>query len=126
MSRVPKYDLRVDPSRSMRDITAEVEGLLAGLEETSRRGGALLASELIAQVVGRDPGFRGSSVALRIQLRGDTVRMEASGPEGSSRPRSAVDPLADWGRFVLDRLAHRWGVGGEPQRAIWAEIERGR
>ncbi len=126
MSRLPSYDLRVDPSRSMKDIATEVERLLAGLEETSRRGGALLASELIAQVVGRDPGYRGSSVDLKIQLRDDTVRMEATEPAETSHSRRAIDPLADWGPFILDRLAHRWGVGGEPERAIWAEIERNR
>jgi hypothetical protein len=43
------HHLRVDPSRSMKAIVGEVEALLGGLEESSRRSGALLASELIAQ-----------------------------------------------------------------------------
>ena len=124
-----KHDLRVDPRRSMKAVTNEVEALLGGLEETSRRSTALMASELIAQVVGRDPGWHGEAVGLTVQLREDVVRMEASGPvapsaRAGSDPGSAADPLADWGRFILDRLADRWGVRGDAQRAIWAEVAR--
>ena len=123
------HKLRVDPSRSMRAVTAEVEALLGGSAQTAVPGGALLASELIAQVVGRDPRFHGASVDLTIQLREDAIRMEAAGPtapsvrEGSDL-RSVTDPLADWGSFILDRLADRWGVQGGTRPAIWAEIER--
>jgi hypothetical protein len=123
------HNLRVDPSRSMKAITDEVETLLDGLEEASLRSGALLASELIAQVVGRDPGFRGGPVGLTIHVREGVVRMEATGPAApsagvNSNHASPPDPLADWGPFILDRLADRWGVHGRPHQAIWAEIRR--
>jgi hypothetical protein len=123
------HNLRVDPDRSMRAITAEVETLLDGLEEASLRSGALLASELIAQVVGRDPEFQGEPVGLTIHVRQGIVRMEATGPRPpsvgvSSNGDSPRDPIADWGSFILDRLADRWGVNGRPQQAIWAEIRR--
>jgi len=113
----------------MKAITDEVETLLNGLEEASLRSSALLASELIAQVVGRDPGFQGEPVGLTIHVREAVVRMEATGPaapslEVSSNHGSPPDPLADWGSFILDRLADRWGVSGRPQQAIWAEIKR--
>jgi hypothetical protein len=113
----------------MKAITDEVETLLDGLEEASLRSGALLASELIAQVVGRDPEFRGEPVGLTIHVRERVVRMEATGPAppsagGNSNHGSAPDPLADWGSFILDRLADRWGVCGLPRRAVWAEIRR--
>lgn len=113
----------------MRAVTAEVETLLGGSGRTEVPGGALLASELIAQVVGRDPRFRGDGVDLTIQLREDAVRMEASGPAvpsvgGKPDPGSAADPLADWGSFILDRLADRWGMRGGARPSIWAEIER--
>jgi hypothetical protein len=113
----------------MKAIAEEVETLLDGLEEASLRSGALLASELIAQVVGRDPGFRGEPVGLTIHVREGVVRMEATGPSAPSagaeaNSDSAPDPLADWGPFILDRLADRWGVHGRPRQAIWAEIRR--
>jgi hypothetical protein len=113
----------------MKAVTQEVEALLDGLEEGRARSGALLASELLAQVVGRDPGFRGEPVTLTIRLCEDVVRMEAAGSATPSAgpgsdPKSSPDPLADWGRFILDRLADRWGVRTNPLRTIWAEIER--
>jgi len=124
------HNLRIDPNRSMRAITGEVEALLAGIEEPSRRTSALMASELIAQVTGRTLGAGIERIGLTIQLRDDVVRLEATGPVtpsaglGSDPDSTPQDPLADWGRFVLDRLASRWGVGPEPQQALWAEIER--
>jgi hypothetical protein len=124
------HNLCVDPGRSMKAITDEVEALLDGLDETSRRSSALMASELIAQVIGRAPGSHSEPVGLTLQLREDVVRMEATGPVApsageSSDPDSApADPLADWGRFILDRFADRWGVGGDARRALWAEIKR--
>ena len=125
-----RHRLRIDPRRSMKAITGEVEALLEGFDEASRSAGALMASELIAQVVGRDPGWLNESVGLTVQLREDVVRMEATGPvapsvgERSDPDSAPGDPLADWGRFILDRLADRWGVGGDARRALWAEIER--
>jgi hypothetical protein len=121
--------LRVDPSRSMKAITSEVEELLEGLDETSRRASALMATELVAQVVSRAPASDGDPVGLTVHLREDVVRVEATGPVAHPGARAGsngapVDPLADWGRFILDRLADRWGVGGDARRELWAEIER--
>jgi hypothetical protein len=124
-----KHRLRVAPSRSMRAITGEVEVLLAGLEESSRRGCGLLASELIAQVTCQAPGSNGEPIGLTVQLRDDAVRLEATGPVAPSVQASAdhdpvpADPFADWGRFMIDRLADRWGVGDGARPNIWAEIE---
>jgi len=122
------HRLRVDRSRSMKSITDEVETLLDGLEDGARRSGALLASELIAQVVGREPGWNSEPVALTIQLREDVVRLEATGPIAPAIEATYYDvvhdrPLADWGRFIIDRLADRWGFGGSAKQDIWAEIE---
>jgi hypothetical protein len=113
----------------MKAITDEVEALLGQQDDISPRSAALLASELIAQVVGRDLGSHPESIDLTIQLRGDVVRMEATGPVAPSGvtggdPNSTSDHLADWGVLILDRLADRWGVDGEPRRTIWAELVR--
>ena len=56
VTQVVTRRVRVQPPRRMKAITGEVEALLDGLNEDSRRSGALLASELVAQVVGRVPG----------------------------------------------------------------------
>jgi hypothetical protein len=121
-----RHELRIDPRRSMKAISHEVEELLKGLDESSRRCGALIASELMAQVVGRRPGWQSEPVGLTVQLRKDVVRMEATGPVTPSigADQGSPNPLADWGRFILDRLADRWGVSGDSRRALWAEIKR--
>ena len=122
------YRLHVDPSRSMKAVTAEVSGLLVGMEENQRRSSALLASELIAQVVGSAPGWNDQAIGLTIELRGDGVRLEANGPVAPAiQPIAhndvvADDPLADWGVFVVDRLADRWGLSGGSNKTIWAEV----
>jgi hypothetical protein len=80
-------------------------------------------------VTGRAAGWDGVPVGLTIELREDAVRLQATGsvapPVGASAARDAVlgDPLADWGRFILDGQADRWGVGGGEHPTIWAEIE---
>lgn len=124
-----KHRLRVHPSRSMRTVTAEIDALLGAPRRAEAPGGALLASELIAQVVGCDPRFRNDVVDLTIELREDAVRMEASGPaafsaRAASDAGAPTDALADWGPFILDRLADRWGVREGARPAIWAEIDR--
>jgi hypothetical protein len=123
-TQVVTHRVRVQPPRSMKAITGEVEALLGGLDEGARRSGGLLASELVAQVVGRAPGSPSGPVGLSVQLRGDTVRLEATGPIAPEIGKDAapVDPFADWGRFILDRLSDRWGMGGGERRDIWAEI----
>jgi hypothetical protein len=113
----------------MKAITGEVEALLGGLDEDTRRGGGLLATELVAQVVGRVPGPRSGPVGLVVQMREGVVRLAATGRVAPTILAAAGhdaaapdDPLADWGQFIVDRLADRWGMGGGARRDIWAEI----
>jgi hypothetical protein len=58
--RAPAHIVTVDPRHSMKAATQELEVALdrmgANLESSKRSATALLASELIAQVVGRDLG----------------------------------------------------------------------
>jgi hypothetical protein len=123
------YRLHVDPSRSMKSVTSEVSGLLEGMEEDQRRSSALLASELIAQVVGSSPVWNDQPIQLTIERTGGGVRIEADGPVAPAIQAPATrngvvadDPMADWGVFVVDRLADRWGLTGGSNRTIWAEI----
>jgi hypothetical protein len=123
----------VDPRRSMKAATQELEVALdrmdANLGPSRRRATALLASELIAQVVGRDLGDHTRPVNLLVTLPSDYVRLETRGPlapvtsgtDGDERP----SPLAEWGQYLLDRLADRWGVDEDDPRILWAEVGRG-
>ena len=87
----------------MKAITGEVEALLDGLDEGPRRSGALLASELIAQVVAPSRGWNSQPVDLTIQVRKGAIRLEATGPVAPLVEATAGhgvapdDPFADWG-----------------------------
>src|SRR5690349_1249481 len=89
---VVTHHVRVDPSRSMKSVTADVQSLLGEYGEGSRRSCALLASELIAQIVGREPSWAGGPVGLTIQLRKDAIRMEATAPTAASSHQNGVAP----------------------------------
>ena len=124
---VVTHRLRIDPSRTMKAVTGEVESLLVGLDQGPRQSGALLASELIAQVVARTPEWNTQHVELTIQVRANAVRIEAEGPaapasEAAGRNEVVSDPIADWGPFLIARLADSWGIDGGSRRSIWAEI----
>jgi hypothetical protein len=123
--------LSVDPSRSMKAATAELEtamvGLGAEMSPASRRQTALLASELIAQVAGRDLDHSGGEVEVTLRFRPNRVRLETRGPAMPSatrrfEPEAATNGLAEWGRFVLDRLSDRWGIDDNDHSILWAEI----
>jgi hypothetical protein len=120
---VVTHHVRVDPTRSMKSVTGDVQALLEEYGDEPRRSCALLASELIAQIVGRQQNWDGGSVELTIQLRRDAIRLEATGPAGPTNHDGNAEPLAEWGQFLLDRLADRWGVSGGQYRSIWAEVE---
>jgi hypothetical protein len=131
-SREPAHIVAVDPRRSMKAATGELEVALdrmgANLDPSKRSATALLASELIAQVVGRDLGDHTRPVTLLVTLPSDYVRLETRGPlapvaSGNGDERSI--PLAEWGQYLLDRLADRWGVDDNDPRILWAEIGRG-
>jgi hypothetical protein len=122
---VVTHHVRVDPSRSMKSVTEDVQSLLEEYGEASRRSCALLASELIAQIVGREPRWAGGPVDLTIQLREESVRMEATAPTTTviHHNGGSSEDLAEWGEFLLDKLADRWGVQEAPHRDIWAEVD---
>jgi hypothetical protein len=119
---VVTHHVRVDPTRSMKSVTDDVQALLEEYGDEPRRSCALLASELIAQIVGRERAFEGP-VDLTVRLRRDTIRLEATGPAPPpSDPHEPSEQLADWGEFLLDRLADRWGISEGRDRGIWAEV----
>jgi hypothetical protein len=123
--------LSVDPDRSMKAATAELSDALnrfgANMTPASRRQTALLASELIAQVAGRDPDNGTGPVDLTVRIAPNNVRLETRGPWMPSATRareSKVAPgLAEWGQYLLDRLANRWGVDKNDPWILWAEVE---
>jgi anti-sigma regulatory factor (Ser/Thr protein kinase) len=92
------------------------------LMETMR----LLVTELVANSVRHT---RTDSVGLKVLVGHGAVLVEVSdsGPGFEHRPRRRSDAEeSGWGLFLVERLAHRWGIGREgPATRVWFELRRG-
>jgi hypothetical protein len=85
---------------------------------------ALLPSELIAQVAGRDLDPAMGSVDLTVVFKLEGLRLETRGPSSPAVTNGfePEDGLAEWGHFLLNRLADRWGIDGSHPPILWAEV----
>jgi hypothetical protein len=131
MPRTATHTLSIDPRHSMKAATVELETSLerlgADMGPATRRRTALLASELIAQVAGRDLDDSMGSVDLTVLFSPNGVRLATRGP-AKPAVTNGFEPdktngLAEWGQFLLNRLADRWGVEGNHPPILWAEVD---
>jgi anti-sigma regulatory factor (Ser/Thr protein kinase) len=87
----------------------------------------LLVTELITNSVKHgEPGDE--PVKVTVTLTDGAVRVEVSdaGP-GFEPPPPRDQPLespSGWGLYLVDRLAHRWGVDSGGGSAVWFELDR--
>jgi anti-sigma regulatory factor (Ser/Thr protein kinase) len=92
------------------------------LMETMR----LLVTELVANSVRHT---HTDTVSLKVLVGRSAVLVEVSdsGPGFHHRPRRRTDNQeGGWGLFLVERLAHRWGIGREgPATRVWFELLRG-
>jgi len=129
MPRMATHTLSVNPRHSMKAATTELETSLgrlgADMGPATRRRTALLASELIAQVAGRDLDPAMGSVDLTVVFKHEGVRLETRGPSSPAVTNGfePKDGLAEWGQFLLNRLADRWGIDGDHPPILWAEVD---
>jgi anti-sigma regulatory factor (Ser/Thr protein kinase) len=87
----------------------------------------LLVTELITNSVKHgEPGE--SPVQVSVTLTDGAVRVEVSdaGPgfEPPPRPDQPLESPSGWGLYLVDRLAHRWGVDSSGGSAVWFELDR--
>jgi len=83
----------------------------------------LLVSELVTNAV-RHAG--GEAVRLVVALKGDTLRIEVHDPgRGFEVKAPPADPLrsSGWGLVLVEELADRWGVDGDPRTRVWFEMD---
>jgi anti-sigma regulatory factor (Ser/Thr protein kinase) len=105
--------------RALSQLRADID---PPLMETLR----LLVTELVANSIRHT---RSESVVLRIVVGRSAVLTEVTDEGPGFDPAEAPRPGTNdsgWGLFLVERLAHRWGVAHEDQATrVWFELLRG-
>jgi anti-sigma regulatory factor (Ser/Thr protein kinase) len=105
-----------------------VRGLAAVLDETVVETTELLVSELVTNSLRH--GGSPQPIELRLQVNpAGTVRAEvvdlgegfAGPPEGVRFPGQIA--TSGWGLYLVERIAHRWGVVEDGPTTVWFEVE---
>lgn len=86
----------------------------------------LLVSELVTNSVQHAGVGPEESIAMRVRLLGDGVRIEVSDSGAGFDPPAAPPPDADtgWGLFIVEQLADSWGIERSGEPCVWFEIRR--
>jgi anti-sigma regulatory factor (Ser/Thr protein kinase) len=85
---------------------------------------SLCVSELVTNRVRQGGSARGDEIELVVRRSEKLVRAEVR----ESRPDVLVkqpleQSLSDWGIFIVDRVADRWGVDRGQGTVVWCEID---
>jgi anti-sigma regulatory factor (Ser/Thr protein kinase) len=119
-------DLRLNGSPEAPSVARRALSRLRGdidppVMETMR----LLVTELVSNSVRHSPS---ESVRLKVAVGRSGVLVEVT-DQGSGfehEPRNAPQAReSGWGLFLVERLAHRWGIGREEgYTRVWFELRR--
>ena len=83
----------------------------------------LLVSELVTNAVRH---AEGAAVRLIVTIAADVLRVEVHDPgRGFEVKPPPDDPLraSGWGLVLVEELADRWGVDGNPRTRVWFEMD---
>jgi anti-sigma regulatory factor (Ser/Thr protein kinase) len=84
-------------------------------------------SELIANSVRHSGHGKTKDISLRASAEPEKVRVEvADAGAGFHHVRREPDPMETGGRglYLVDILADRWGIKGDPNTCVWFELAR--
>jgi len=105
--------------RALSKLRADID---PPLMETLR----LLVTELVSNSVRH---ANSDTVILKVLVGRSAVWTEVTDEGPGFDPEEAAGPRRDstgWGLFLVERLAHRWGVNQEPAATkVWFELLRG-
>ena len=105
--------------RALSTLRADID---PPLMETLR----LLVTELVSNSVRH---ARSETVVLKVLVGRSAVLTEVTDGGPGFDPASTPEPGTDdsgWGLFLVERLAHRWGVNqSDDQTRVWFELRRG-
>jgi anti-sigma regulatory factor (Ser/Thr protein kinase) len=102
-----------------------VASMLDGWDPDTVYAAKLITSELVTNAIlhGREP------IDLRVECRGDTVRVEVHDAGGGGLPQrrpESRDATTGRGVALVESISTRWDTGQGPDGStrIWAELER--
>lgn len=85
---------------------------------------SLCVSELVTKSVQRAEPAKGDEIELAVSRHDEMVRAEVM---EHRRDVMVIQPAAmdggDWGMFIVDRVADRWGVDRSKGTRLWCEID---
>jgi serine/threonine-protein kinase RsbW len=96
-----------------------------GYEELERL--RLLVSELVTNAVRHAGLSRGDEIALHVEVDADALRGQVHDPGPGFEPPSLDGPMTrngQWGLWLVDEIADRWGVRNERGATVWFEMAR--
>jgi serine/threonine-protein kinase RsbW len=111
-------------AESAEEVRAVLRGWLAGRVPERELGDAeLVATELVANSI-RHAGLGASDVVRVRATEGDGVlHLEVEDPGGGTPQRREPDPLhGGVGLNVVDALSLHWGVTGNGDTVVWADL----
>ena len=85
---------------------------------------SLCVSELVTNRIRQAGSEGGDQIELVVRRSEALVRAEVREPKPNvvvTQP--PVESLADWGMFIVDRVADRWGVNRGEGTVVWCEID---
>ncbi len=85
---------------------------------------SLCISELVTNTVRRGEPARADRIELAVWRSAGLIRAEIREPRPDalvSKPATMVP--RDWGMFIVDRVADRWGVDRSEGTLVWCEID---
>jgi hypothetical protein len=82
---------------------------------------SLCVSELVTSRVQQGAGYE---IELGVRREERLVRAEIGDPRGDVEvTQPPVASPADWGMFIIDHVADRWGVDRSAGTLVWCEID---
>jgi anti-sigma regulatory factor (Ser/Thr protein kinase) len=85
---------------------------------------SLCVSELVTNAVLHSDIGPDDELELEVAIDAGVLRVSVtySGDEAVSPVEPTLEDESGWGLFIVDRLAHRWGVEREVGTRVWFEI----
>ena len=85
---------------------------------------SLCVGELVTNRVQQGEPARGGEIELAVWRSETVVRAEIrEPPPGAAATQPSARTPEDWGMFILDRVADRWGVSRSAGTLVWCEID---